>query len=94
MFYLQVLNWLLLAASGVLALTLSVVCLLFWVYRHEPIMQASFPEVLVHTGIFLGMSLASTLSSLTLYYRKWGYPAWQILLFLCLAATINFYLPG
>lgn len=92
--YLQALNWLLLAAAAVMALTLSVVCLLFWIYREEPVMQASFPELLRQTGIFLGLTLVNGAAALSLYYRKPGFWLLQIAMLLALAATVNFYLPG
>ena len=91
--YLQVINWLLLAASSVLATTLGVVCLLFWIYRDEPIMQASFPELLTQTGIFLGLSLVSAAAALTLHHRKTGYWFLQIALFISTAAMVNYYVP-
>ena len=92
--YLQGLNWVLMAASFVMMLTLGVVCLLFWIYREEPIMQASFPELLKQTGIFTWMTIISSAAALSLYKRITGYWLLQIALAISVAATVNFYLPG
>lgn len=91
--YLQVLNWILLAAAAVMALTLSVVCLLFWIYREEPAMQASFPELLNQTAIFAGLTLVNAAAALSLYYRKTGFWLLQISMLIAVAATVNYYLP-
>ncbi len=93
MFYLQLFNWLILAAASVLSMTLAVVCLLFWIYRTEPIMQASFPELLNQTGIFTGLALVAAVSALTLYYRKSGYWIMQLALAGCVFLTISYYIP-
>lgn len=92
--YLQIINWLLLAAASVMALTLSVVCLLYWLYREEPVMQASFPQLLEQTGIFLGLALLTGAAALSLYHRKTGFWLLQILMFGAVGATVNYYLPG
>lgn len=92
--YLQILNWVLMAAATVLATVLSVVCLLFWIYRHEPIMQASFPSLLEQTLMFLGLSVVNAAAALTLHYRKPGFWLFQFLMGLAVAATLRYYLPG
>lgn len=91
--YLQAVNWLLLAASAVMAITLAVVCLLFWIYRDEPIMQASFPELLKQTGLFFALSLVMAASALSLHYRKKGFWLMQIVMLLAVGSTVKYYLP-
>ncbi|MDX1497337.1 MAG: hypothetical protein R3352_07270 [Salinisphaeraceae bacterium] len=91
--FLQVINWILLAASAVMALTLSVVCLMFWIYRHEPVMQASFPELVTQTAMFLGLTLVTAASALTLHHRKTGYWILQLGMFLAVGSTVNYYIP-
>lgn len=92
--YLQAINWILLAACSVLATTLGVVCLLFWIYRAEPIMQHSFPELLEQTGIFVGMTLLTAAAAFSLQRRVTAYWVLQIAMFAGLAGTVNYYLPN
>lgn len=91
--YLLGLNWLLLAASSTLALVLSVVLLIYWVYRDEPIIQASFDSLLQQTGMFVGYMLVCTLATWALRKRWPAFWALQILLFVGLAGIVEFYLP-
>ena len=91
--YLMGFNYLLLAASGTMALVLSVVLLIYWVYRDEVIIQASFDSLITHTTLFTGMTLLTALATQSL--RK-GWPGFQVLqacLLLALAAVVRFYLP-
>ena len=91
--YLQALNWLLLAASTTMGLVLSVVLLIFWVYRDEPIIQLSFDSLLTQCGMFVGLALLAALSAQALRKRWPGFWFGQLLLFLAVTGTVQYYLP-
>ncbi len=91
--YLLGLNFVLLAASTTMALVLSVVLLIYWVYRDEAIIQASFSSLLTHTGIFTGMVLVTGLATQSLRKRWSGYWGLQLILLAALTLVIVYYLP-
>lgn len=64
--YLLILNLVLLAASGVIALVLGVVCFLFWVYRDEPQVAASFERLQQDTVLFAGLTALAAAAALSL----------------------------
>lgn len=90
---LQILNWVLLAAAGVITLVLAVVCLLFWVYQSEPLIQASFEHLQRDTVIFAGLTALATAAALSL--RRPGGVRWllQGALWAGLAGAVWYYLP-
>ncbi len=91
--YLMGFNYLILAASTTMALVLSVVLLIYWVYRDEPIIQASFESLSVQTGIFISLALFSGLATQALRKRFTAYWLLQAGLLMALIAVVNFYLP-
>ncbi|GEM_PF-2753509 len=91
--YLLGFNWLMLAASTTMALVLSVVLLMYWVYRDEPVIQASFDSLRLQTSMFVGMCLLSALAAQSLRRRWPGFWLWQLLLIAALGGIVNFYLP-
>lgn len=91
---LQVINWLLTAAAATMAVTLGVVCLLFFIYREEPIMQASFPELLTQTSMFWGLFIVTGSAALTLHKRITGYWLFQGLMAAAVSGVVYYYLPG
>lgn len=92
--FLQILNWVLLAATGVITLVLAVVCLLFWVYQGEPLIQASFEHLQRDTVIFTGLTALAAAAALSL--RRVGISRWllQGALWVGIAATVWYYLPA
>lgn len=91
--YLLGFNWLMLAASATMALVLSVVLLIYWVYRDEPIIQASFDSLLTQTGMFAGMTLLCAGAAESLRRRWPAFWIWQGMMFAALYAVVLFYLP-
>ncbi len=91
--YLLGLNFLLLAASTTMALVLSVVLLIYWVYRDEDIIQASFSSLLTHTGIFAAMVVVTGLATQSLRQRWSGFWALQLVLLVAMTLVVMFYLP-
>lgn len=91
--YLIGLNWVLLAASTTMATVLSVVLLMYWVYRDEPIIQASFDSLLTQTAMFTGLALLAAAATQSLRKRWPAYWGLQICLLLAITATVSFYLP-
>lgn len=92
--YLIGINWFILAASSVLALVLSVVLLIYWVYRDEPVIQASFDSLQTQTGMFAGMSLLAAFATHSLRRRWTGFWFMQVLLLAALCGIVSFYLPS
>lgn len=91
--YLLGLNYVLLAAASTMALVLSVVLLIYWVYRNEPIIQASFSSLQVQSGMFLGYALLAALATQALRKRWPAYWLAELMLFAGLAGIVNYYLP-
>lgn len=90
--YLQILNWILLAASGVIALVLAVVCLLFWIYRDEPQIAASFERLQHDTVLFAGLTALAAAAALTLRKTgRWRW-FWQCALLAGLGGAVWYYL--
>lgn len=89
---LQILNWVLLAASGVIALILGVVCLLFWIHRDAPQVAASFERLQQDTVIFAGMTALAAAAALSLHKAgRWRW-FWQAALGAGIAGIAWYYL--
>lgn len=91
--YLQGLNWVLLAAACTMTTVLSVVLLIYWVYRDEPIIQASFDSLITQCSMFFGFALITALGAQSLRKRWNGYWLIQIGQYASLALIVNYYLP-
>lgn len=92
--YLLGINYVLLAAACTMSLVLSVVLLIYWIYRAEPIIQASFDSLLFQTLMFLGYAVLAALATQALRRRWPAYWLGQLLLLAGLAGIVNYYLPG
>lgn len=92
--FLTVLNAVLLAAAGVIALVLGVVCILFAFNLGEDIAVASLPGVLRHTAIFLALALVSATAFLSLLKRHPIWPLPQALMWIGIGLTAWHYVPA
>ncbi len=90
---LQILNWILLAASGVITLVLAVVCLLFWLHQSEPLIQTSFERLRQDTVLFAGLTTLAAAAAFSLSRPGWMRWPLQGTFWAALAGAVWHYLP-
>ena len=92
---LTVVTGILLGSSFAIAVSLGAVMIVFLILGDDyPRLQYEFRPLGYSLLIFTGMTVAAALSFYTLVknHRRWWQA--QLLLWVCLAATIMYYLPG